>query len=140
MLTDALPRNRNQAEFLKSDRTKTLDLPQNGALPDIAQRLESAMKASAAPDVRKTCAEFLAVASDFYKVPSCGIRVLAGKTTASTRKLVYRTLWGLPSRNNADSRLDADSSAQRRDFVWYILEHVVSRILSSSRFSTFPFP
>jgi hypothetical protein len=79
MLTDAPSRNRNQAEFLKSDRTKTLDLPQNGSLPDIAKRLESAMKASAAPDVRKTCAEFLAIASDSYRVPPSGIRVLAAR-------------------------------------------------------------
>jgi hypothetical protein len=79
MLTDAPSRNRNQAEFLKSDRIKTLDLPQNGSLPDIAKRLESAMKASAAPDVRKTCAEFLAIASDSYRVPPSGIRVLAAR-------------------------------------------------------------
>jgi len=79
MLTDAPPRKRNRAEFLKSDRTKTLDLPQNGSLLDIAQRLAFAMEASAAPDVRKSCAEFLATASEFYKVPHCGIRVLAAR-------------------------------------------------------------
>jgi hypothetical protein len=79
MLTDAPPRKRNQAEFLKSDRTKILDLPQNGSMPDIAKRLESAMKGAAAPDVRKTCAEFLATASEFYRVPPCGIRVLAAR-------------------------------------------------------------
>jgi len=79
MLTDAPPRKRNQAEFLKSDRTTTLDLPQNGSLPDIARRLESAMKVSAASDVRKGCAEFLATASEFYKVPPCAIRVLAAR-------------------------------------------------------------
>src|SRR5438046_4519023 len=79
MLTDAPPRKRNQAEFLKSDRTKDLDLPQDVFLPDIAKRLESAMKASATPDVRKGCGEFLAIASDFYKVPPCGVRVLAAR-------------------------------------------------------------
>jgi hypothetical protein len=79
MLTDAPPRKRNEAEFLKSDRTKTLDLPQSGSLPDIAQRLAFAMKASAAPDVRKSCAEFLATVSELYKVPHCGIRVLAAR-------------------------------------------------------------
>ena len=79
MLTDAPPPKGSRVEFLESDRTKILGLPQNGSLPEIVRRLESAMKASAAPDVRKSCAEFLAVASDFYKVPRCGIRVLAAR-------------------------------------------------------------
>src|SRR6266566_4692629 len=79
MLTDAPPREGSRVEFLKSDRTKNLDLPQNGSLPDIVRGLESAMKASAAPDVRKSCVEFLAIASEFYKVPPCGIRVLAAR-------------------------------------------------------------
>jgi hypothetical protein len=79
MVTDTPPRKRNQAEFLKSDRTKSLDLPQDRSLPSVVKGLESAMKASAAPDVRKTCAEFLAAASEFYRVPPCGIRVLAAR-------------------------------------------------------------
>ena len=79
MLTDAPPRKRNQADFLKSDRTKDLDLPQNVLLPDVAKRLESATKASAALDVRNGCAEFLEIASDFYEVPPCGVRVLAAR-------------------------------------------------------------
>ena len=37
------------------------------------------MKADSLPDVRTACAEFLATASDFYKVPACGIRVLAAR-------------------------------------------------------------
>jgi hypothetical protein len=78
MLTDAQPR-RNRAAFLESDRIKTLDLPQNGALTEIAQRLESAMKEEKIRDVRSACAEFLATASSFYGVPACGIRVLAAR-------------------------------------------------------------
>ncbi len=78
MLTDAPPREGSRVEFLKSDRTKNLDLPQNGSLPDIVRGLESAMKASAAPDARKSCVEFLAIASEFYKVPPCGIRARQG--------------------------------------------------------------
>src|SRR5437016_3129578 len=58
MLTDAPPRKGSRVEFLESDRAKILDLPQNGSLPDIVRGLESAMKASVAPDVRKTCAGF----------------------------------------------------------------------------------
>jgi len=78
MLTDSPPR-KNGAGFSESERIKTLDLPQNGRLPVTAKRLESAMKASAAPDVRKGCAEFLAIASDFYKIPPCGVRLLAAR-------------------------------------------------------------
>ena len=78
MLTDSPPR-KNGVGFSESERTKTLGLPQNVFLPEIAKRLESAMKASVAPDVRKDCAEFLAIASDFYKVPRCGVRVLAAR-------------------------------------------------------------
>jgi hypothetical protein len=78
MLTDAPPR-KYRAEFLESDRVKSLDLPPNGDLPDIAERLESAMKADKIRDVRSACAEFLATGSGFYQVPNCGIRVLAAR-------------------------------------------------------------
>jgi hypothetical protein len=78
MLTDAPPR-RAQAQFLESDRLKTIDLPQNGRLLSIANSIESAMNAERISDVRNACAEFLATASDFYKVPPCGIRVLAAR-------------------------------------------------------------
>ena len=37
------------------------------------------MKANSVRHVRSYCAEFLAIASDFYKVPTCGIRVLAAR-------------------------------------------------------------
>ena len=65
MLTDS-PTRKNRAHFLESDRIKTLDLPPNGDLPDIAQRLESAMKADKIRDVRSACAEFLTMASSFF--------------------------------------------------------------------------
>jgi hypothetical protein len=77
MLTDAPPR-KNRAEFLESDRIKTLDVPKNGLLK-IATRLDSAMKSDRIADVRSACAEFLATASGFYRVPTCGIRVLAAR-------------------------------------------------------------
>ena len=37
------------------------------------------MLAGTIPGIRKTCADFLATASDFYRVPTCGIRVLAAR-------------------------------------------------------------
>jgi hypothetical protein len=78
MLTDAPPR-KNRARFLESDSIKTLDLPRNRTLTEIAQRLESAMKADKIPDVRSICTDFLAAASSFYEVPKCGVRVLAAR-------------------------------------------------------------
>jgi hypothetical protein len=79
MLTDSPPRKANRAKFLESDQIKTLDLPQDGRLLAIAQSIESAMRAGAPADVRRTCAEFLEAASEFYKVSDCGIRVLAAR-------------------------------------------------------------
>ena len=78
MLTDALPRE-NRSGFLESDRIKTLDLPRDGHLPEIAQRLESGMKSDRIRDVGSACIEFLAIASDLYEVPKCGVRVLAAR-------------------------------------------------------------
>jgi|GEM_PF-801766 len=78
MLTDAPPQ-KNRAESLESDCVKSLDVPQDGTLLEIAKRLDSAMKSDRIADVRSACAEFLATASDFYRVPTCGIRVLAAR-------------------------------------------------------------
>jgi len=79
MLTDVPPRNSKRAGFLESDRIKTLDLPNDGRLLAIAKSIDSAMKAGQSAGVRRVCSEFLDVASEFYKVPDCGIRVLAAR-------------------------------------------------------------
>ena len=79
MLTEAPPRKANRAGFMESDRIRTLDLPQNGRLLTIAKSIESAMKAGKGTDVRRACAEFLAQASGFYRVPPCAVRVLAAR-------------------------------------------------------------
>jgi len=79
MLTDATPRKANRAAFLESDRIRTLDLPQDGCLLPIAKCIDSAMKNRTSADASRACAEFLNAASGFYKVPACGIRVLAAR-------------------------------------------------------------
>ena len=79
MLTDAPPRKANRAGFLESDQTRTLDLPQDGSLLTITKSIESAMKRGGSTDVRRTCGEFLVIASEFYEVPACGVRVLAAR-------------------------------------------------------------
>src|ERR1035441_333313 len=78
MLTDA-PSRKSRAGFLQSDGIKSLDVPSNRDLQEIAQRLESAMKSDDIRDVRSACTEFLVTASNFYEVPICGIRVLAAR-------------------------------------------------------------
>ena len=79
MLTDSPPRKANRAGFLESDRIRMLDLPQYGRWLTISQSIESAMKSETTADVRHACAEFLGATSEFYKVPACGIRVLAAR-------------------------------------------------------------
>ena len=78
MLTDSPPKKTKLSQFVQSERSRTLDLP-HGHLITITKSLESAMKAGTTADVRHTCAEFLDAASKFYKVPECGIRVLAAR-------------------------------------------------------------
>src|SRR5215469_16478134 len=78
MVTDAPPRQ-NRTTFFESDRVKTLDLPRNEELPELARRIEFAMNMATMSEVRSACAEFIAMASDFYGVPTCGIRVLAAR-------------------------------------------------------------
>jgi hypothetical protein len=79
MITDAPPRKTDRAGFLESDRIKTPDLPQDRRLLAVAESIEGAMKGARTVDVRRACAEFLAIASEFYEVPLCGIRVLAAR-------------------------------------------------------------
>jgi hypothetical protein len=45
------------------------------------------MKGGTRTDVRRACAEFVTVCSEFYKVPACGVRVLAA------RPLIVRESW-----------------------------------------------
>jgi hypothetical protein len=79
MVTEPPPRKTNRAGFLESDRIRTLDLPQDLRLPIISQSIESAMKAGTTADVRRAGGEFIGATSHFYKVPDCGVRVLAAR-------------------------------------------------------------
>jgi hypothetical protein len=79
MLTDAPPRKKNLKFFIASDRLNTLLLPADGKLPSIAAAMETAMKAGTTGDVGRACQEFISIASDFYQVPPCSVRVLAAR-------------------------------------------------------------
>jgi hypothetical protein len=87
MVTDRPPHNSNVTAFRQSDQTATLDLPDNDALHVIAKSIESTMKADQIAGVRRSCAGFLKVASQFYQVPECNLRVL------TARPLRVRELW-----------------------------------------------
>ncbi len=80
MLTETPPRKSNHlAGFRESDRITTLELPDDMRLPEIAKAIESAMKMDQTANVRRTCADFLKAASQFYAVPDCSVRVLAAR-------------------------------------------------------------
>jgi hypothetical protein len=51
-------------------------LPLDGRLRAAAKCIESVMENETRTAVRQACLEFLAIASDFYGVPSSGVRVL----------------------------------------------------------------
>jgi hypothetical protein len=79
MLTDSPPRKSNRAGFLESDRIRTLDLPHDGYLLTCAKSIESAMIAGTIANVRRPCTDFLAATSEFYRTPTCVVRVLAAR-------------------------------------------------------------
>jgi hypothetical protein len=80
MLTDPPPRTAAlRANFLQSDRLRTLALPTDERLLAAAKPIESAVEGGTTPAVRRACAEFLLVASGFYQVRPPAIRVLAAR-------------------------------------------------------------
>ena len=80
MLTDRPPRNAALlAQFLDSDRLGILEVPQDARLRALAESIDSAMRTGKSVAVREACAEFLTLASDFYKVPKPLVRVLAAR-------------------------------------------------------------
>ncbi len=80
MLTDSPPRNKAVlAQFLESDRLAIIELPQDYRLHTLAKSIDLAMKGGTRAAVRLACAEFLAVASEFYRVRKPKIRVLEAR-------------------------------------------------------------
>ena len=79
MLTDVPPRKRNRQFFAASDQNYSLALPSDDSLKKIAAEMEKAMKSGATREVRRACDGFLTIASAFYGVPPCSVRVLAAR-------------------------------------------------------------
>src|SRR5258706_8722191 len=78
MLTDSPPK-RSLKAFAESDQRNLIPLPPDRCLLASAELIERAMKDSGTGDVQRACAEFLRTASVFYRVPECGVRVLAAR-------------------------------------------------------------
>jgi len=87
MLTDAPPRQSSLVAFSESDRRRTIRLPEDSVLQEIAESIETAMEGGTTTNVHSACQEFLKTASHFYRVPQCSIRVL------SARPLRVRENW-----------------------------------------------
>jgi hypothetical protein len=80
MVTDSPPRKKAIYKlFLDSDRMQSLPLPADKRLATIAENIEIGMEAEAIGLVRLACDEFLTSASQFYRVPTCTVRVLAAR-------------------------------------------------------------
>jgi hypothetical protein len=80
VLTDSPPRTSAlRARFIESDRLTTLALPPDNRLRDLAQSIEAIMPSGRRAAVQEACAEFLAVAADFYGVPRPQVRALAAR-------------------------------------------------------------
>ena len=80
MITDRVPRKAKAlAEFLSSDQSTHLHVPPDERLVSRARAIESAMEAAKPAPISYACGDFLAVASDFYKVQPTQIRVLAAR-------------------------------------------------------------
>jgi hypothetical protein len=84
MLTDRPPRKPALlAAFLNSDRTITLDIPQDNGLEAAAKLIESSLDGKTTKAVRSACARFLSLAADFYRVGAPDVRVLAARPIRS---------------------------------------------------------
>lgn len=136
MLTDSPPRKAG-AGFLESDLIRILDLPQDGGLLKCAKSIESAMKAGTSVDARRACAEFLALASGFYRVSTPGIRVLAARPL-KVRESWATELFGDYNPETMLIRLWMRTAVREGDHLFRnIPEHPVPRILPSPRLSAF---
>jgi hypothetical protein len=80
VLTDLPPRTSSlRAKYDESDRLATLELPPGNRLRELAQNIESVMQNGKRLAIQQACAEFMAVASEFYGVPQPQIQALAAR-------------------------------------------------------------
>jgi len=125
MLTDPAPRKSGLAGFRESDRMTTLDLPESDGLAAIAKSIETAMKTGQTANVRRACADFVRIASQFYEVPDCNVRVLAARPLKVRETMDDGAFRRLRSGDDGDSGVDANGGAERDHVLWHIPEHAL---------------
>jgi hypothetical protein len=80
MVTDSLPKtDRLRAEYLRSDRLSSVELPVDDRFRAAARSIEEALRTEEPPPVRKACLEFLGAAAGYYGVSTPNIRVLRAR-------------------------------------------------------------
>jgi len=126
MLADRPPlKARHLAEFLESDRLRTIELPPDECLRKLGKSIESAMQVGKSADVRRTCVDFLAATSDFYSVPPCAVRVLAARPLRVREYWATELFGRLQPRNHADPGVDEDGSAEGDHLLRDFPEHAL---------------
>lgn len=80
MITDPIPRSYAlRWYYQRSDEITDLPLPEDDRLVVCARQIEAALQTGHTGPVRAACAAFLERASEFYKVPTPTVRVLAAR-------------------------------------------------------------
>ena len=80
MVTDGVPKTaRLQAEYMRSDETRGLELPGDDRFVQAARCIEDALVTEEAPPVRRACVEFLRLAAQYYRVSMPQVRVLRAR-------------------------------------------------------------
>jgi hypothetical protein len=80
MVTDSVPKTeRLRAEYVRSDRLRSLDLPSGDGLRVAAGSIGEALSTEESPLVRKACLDFLRLAAEYYSVSTPQARVLRAR-------------------------------------------------------------
>lgn len=80
MLTDTLPSNEAlRAQFTKSDRLRTLKLPDDDRLRHPTMAIKEALASGNTEAVKSTCIRFVTAAAEVYKVSPPKIRILGSR-------------------------------------------------------------
>ena len=80
MVTDGVPKpTQLRAEYVRSDKTRGLELPGDDRFLRAARGIEDALVTEEAAPVRTACVEFLRLAAEYYEVSMPQVRVLRAR-------------------------------------------------------------
>jgi len=80
MVTDGVPKPAQlRAEYVRSDKTRGLELPGDDRFLRAARGIEDALVMEEAAPVRTACVEFLRLAAEYYEVSMPQVRVLRAR-------------------------------------------------------------